>query len=169
MGTLVPLGLFLLSPGSMNTYCGAIPGGLSSILQTSGFRRTSLSALNAKPFCAATIWLFRLATARYVGNAPDLPASRASIRRRRVRPSTVWALTFSRQCTSSACPWILSRAKTKHPIGIQRYSSSNRPDDCAGGALRDDAERGRVGFTEVSLRSEMHETSRGSGVHRKPI
>lgn len=126
MGTLVPRDLSLLSPGNTSRYCAAIPGGLSFIQLTSGFRRTYLSALNAKPSCAATTWPFRLAIAPYARNAPDSPASHVSIPRRHVRRFTVWALTSSRPYASSACPWILSRAKTKRPTGIQPYSLSDR-------------------------------------------
>jgi len=45
--------------------------------------------------------------------------------RRRVRPFTAWALTFSRLCTSSACRSTLSRVERKPPIGTQPCSSSD--------------------------------------------
>jgi hypothetical protein len=82
--------------------------------------------IEREAFCADIIWPFHLAIAPYAGNAPDLSVSRAPIPKRRVRPFTVWALTFSRPCTASACRWILSRARMKRPTGIQRYSSSDK-------------------------------------------
>ena len=108
-------------------YEQVLPGGLSSIRQTNGFRRTFRSELSARPFCAAIIWPFRSVTAPYAGSAPDLRANHASIPRRRVRPFTVWASMFSRQCTSSACRSTLSRVERRLLIGTQPCSLSDGP------------------------------------------